>query len=650
MKSLGAPRPWPPEMCDELRQHLGRYSQFSKTENVAGGLFALLYELEGWLKDARPYGKKINRAEEWASIVNDVNSAFGHVGPILEVLVPSASDFLRKLDADLGVDSGRRASLVPVIKQIVAELASPELAGAAFVDIVEAVKDPETRTEVIEGRVDVLDSVLRFGGRSLGSVSPGLRGIVDNHARTINAVRTELDGVEMIESDHHDADAGLSEDARIALAKRWTEHVPAPKHHVVWVFYQYARGLGWRFTVGPCEFFDGSALKHALREIDEIRDAGGEYPGNRDPFNIPPFELIADSAAGRYLRDELQWPSGDDWIAVRVDLGVGTFPHLEETARDQVRAQVALASIDIGRTSWTELTGYHSFVDGSRVTSSIPFEEPDFGRKFSAADHTADWLYENREGLGKHLATGPHAHAVVAAASTLAQIKYATPPLALLEAVRVVETLGSLLQVTHWKELVRQFATAASSLSRARVEAFRVIESASRDLELLEHLPDLRKAPEEFSSHIDNRQLFNLASAVKRLPDLVAKVPTHNRSSRRLRETADDLATPTKIAKFVAAQTARDERLLQRAHRVRNSLMHGGPTNCSVVASSAKYVRGQAEHLTSVTLRALLDGKAPVEALRKYRRDNGRSTKLLSQASTNVGALFPGAGNDEQHA
>ena len=89
---------------------------------------------------------------------------------------------------------------------------------------------------------------------------------------------------------------------------------------------------------GPLDWpdFEGSSLLAALKEVDEIRAAGGEYPGDRDPFNRPPDELISDNEGGRGLREDIDWPSGDYWVAVRVDLGVGTFPDVEETARDQV--------------------------------------------------------------------------------------------------------------------------------------------------------------------------------------------------------------------------------------------------------------------------------------------------------------------------
>lgn len=637
-------------MCDELRQHLGRYRWSRKPETVVDDLFALVDELEGWLKDARPYGKRMTRVDEWESIVEDVKVAFGLVGSNLDALLPSASALLVALNADLGVDLVRRKALVPLLKTVVGELADPAASGAAFLDVVEAVKDPATRTEVIEGKVDVLDSVLRFGGRSLDSVSSTLCGIVDNHAWTINASLTELDGVDMVEPDHHDTDAGLTEDERVALAKRWAEHLPTPRHHVVWVFYRYARALGWRFQVGACEFFEGRALMTALKEVDEVRDAGGEYPGNRDPFNRPPDELTVDSQAGRFLREDLRWPSGDNWVAVRVDLGIGTFPDLAETAWDQVRAQVALAAFDVGRTSWTELTGFQSFVDGLDGASSMPFEESGFVSKYAAADRTADWLHDNRAGLGAHLATGPQAHAVVTAASALVRTNDATPSIALLEAVRVIETQGSILQVPHWQELVRQFATTASTLFRAQIGAVRAIEGVAHAHEIFEHLPELRRVPEEFNVYVGGQRQTNMATAVERLPDIVAKVPTYNRPSRRLRETAADLATPASIEAYVAAQTAHDDRLLRRVHRVRNSLTHGGPVNNSIVAGSAEFILGPAKHITGVTLRALLDGKAPIATLRAYRNDNTNWTKQLAKATTIAEALFPGLDEDDQDA
>lgn len=648
MKSLGTPRPWPPETCDEVRQHLGRYSWSRKPETVVDDLFALLDELGGWLKDARPYGKRVTRVDEWASIVEDVKVVFALVGSNLTALLPSAGMLLEGLDADLGVDVARRRALVPVLEQVLAELRDPVAPGAAFLDVVDAVKDPATRTEVIEGKVDVLDSVLRFAGRSLGAVSSGLCSIVDNHAWTINALLTELDGVEMVEPTEHDADAAMTEGERIAFAKRWAEHVPAPRHHVVWVFYRYARALGWRFQIGSCEFFEGSTLLAALKEVDQIRAAGGEYPGDTDPFNCPPDELITDSEGGRNLREDLYWPTGDNWVAVRVDLGVGLFPDLEETARDQVRAQIALAAFDIGRTSWTELTGYRAFVDGLEGASSMPFEEPGFVYRYPGTDYTADWLHDNRAGLGAHLAAGPQAHAVVTAASTLARTNDATPSIVLLEAVRVIEAQGSVLQVPHWQELVRQFATTASTLFRAQIGAARAIEAIAHDHELLEHLPDLRRLPDEFNIFDGRRRRTNMATAVAKLPDLVAEVPTYNQHSRLLRQTATDLATPAGIEAYVAAQTAHDDRLLRRVHRVRNSLTHGGPVNNTIVEASAKYIVGPAKDITGVTLRALLEGKMPTDTLRKYRNDNTRWTKQLAKATTITESLFPRMDVDDE--
>lgn len=74
------PAPWPPEMRDELRQNLSRYSWSWKPETVVDDLFELLGEFDGWLKDARPYGKQVTGVDEWGSIVEDVKVMFALVG------------------------------------------------------------------------------------------------------------------------------------------------------------------------------------------------------------------------------------------------------------------------------------------------------------------------------------------------------------------------------------------------------------------------------------------------------------------------------------------------------------------------------------------------------------------------------------------
>lgn len=211
----------------------------------------------------------------------------------------------------------------------------------------------------------------------------------------------------------------------------------------------------------------------------------------------------------------------------------------------------------------------------------------------------------------------------------------------------MIETQGSILQVPHWKDLIRKFAIPASTLFRAQIGAVRAIEAIAHDYELLKHLPHLRDLPDEFNVYEGGRRRTNMATAVERLPELVAEVPTYNLHSRMLRQTASDLATPTSIAEYVAAQTAHDTRLPRRVHRVRNSLTHGGPINSTIVEGASEYIVSTAKHITAVTLRALLDGEAPTESLRKYRDDTAAWTADLAKATTISESLFPGMADGE---
>lgn len=645
MKSFDSPRPWPPEACGELRQHLSRYGWARKPKPAVDDLFAILDELDEWLHDARRY-KNQRRRDEWASITEDVRIATEHMGPLLRLIVPSANSLALSLDDRLGVDQNRRAAIIPLLEQVRAELRAPGSPGAAFVDLFDTVKDTTTRTAVINGRVDLLDAVLRFVDRSLGGVSEILSGILDNDGWSVHLALHYLEGKELGHPLDADEDAGLSEDQRINLGRRWVEHQPEPAHHIVWLFYGHARA-DWRFTVGRCEFFNGPTLVSALAEVDKARQAGGTYPDGRSQHSTPPEELIADDVGGPYLRKRRAWPADEHWVGVRVDLGTSIYPDVVQTARDQVRALIALAAFDCGQTSWTELSGYKQFADGHQAGSSRPFEEVGAERKWAQADHTGDWLHDHQAELGNHLATGSEAHAVVTAATAFADMTTATPAIALLEAVRVIETQASVFGI-HWKELVHEYVTPASSLSRARTSAFNVLTAIAGDHELCKHIPHLRDLPTQFRSYESGQYRINLSGAVDRLPALVAEVPAYNRHSRQLRHTAEDLATPAAIAAFVAEETRTQQRLVRRVHRVRNSLTHGGPIEHGIVASANAFIARKAKHITDVTLRALLDGQPPTETLRKYRQDNIRWTTDLASMPTVEATLFPGAIGEER--
>lgn len=652
MKTLGSPRPWPPEVCDELRHQLSRYSWSRRNTPAVDDLFAIVEELDGWLRDNRPYSARNARKTEWASLKEDVEASFALLGEALGALVPSAVPLLGGLHDDLGPRKSERDVLLSVLAQVRSELYNPDAPGAAFTDLVTAIQDPTTRSNVIEGKVDMIDAVLRFTGRALGASSSNLRGILNNDATYVNHALHLLDGQELSKTSELEDDAGLSEEQRVALAGRWVGYQPGPEHHVVWLFYTHARIGGWRFPVGTCEFFNGPALLSALGEVDQVRDAGGTYPGDRPEFNTPPAELIADNESGKYLREGLEWPDGEHWVAVRVDLGTSAFYDVVEAARDQVRALIALAAFDLKTTSWTELSGHKDFIDGSEAGSSAPFEELNADRKWVVADHTDDWLREHQTDLGTYITSNaamlhtPEVNAVITAATAFANTTNGAPALALLEAVRVIETQASVLHI-HWKELVNQYATPANALLRAQIGAAKTIEAIANDDELRDQLPHLHDLPDEFNTYEDRRRVTNMATALARLPEVVDQLPTYNLACRKLRHTANDLATPATIAAFIDRETAFDQRLLRRVHRVRNSLTHGGPWHPTIVRTTSAFIKGKAKHVTNVNVRALLDGQPLTETLRKYRGETAGWIADLANADNITAALFPGMADQD---
>jgi len=610
LKTIGSPRPWPPEACDELRQHFERYSWAHQRGHVVDDLHDLLEELDEWLADDRSYVDRA-RKDEWQSLIDDIDAVWAVVGPALAAEMPTVSLVRDQLHSKLGRDQTARAGLRPVLDQVRAEARKPEAAAAAFDALVQAIQDPTTRSEVITGRVDVLDSVLRFANQGLADVVGTLNGILNNDTWYVAVAHHLLDGDALPDEPiaQEDEDAGLREADRLALARRWVAYVPSPAHLVVWVFYGSARLDRWRVSVGSCEFVSGSALLGALAEFDEVRGRGEEYPGDRSPFSTLPTELQGEEGWAGFARDPKEWPKEENWVAVRVDLGVGAFTNIEQTARDQAEAIVALAAFEQDGTTWSPLTGYKSFRDGNPGRYSVPFRDRATERRWIEADHTHEWLYRNAGQLGAHVLNDPDAHDVITSASALNAGNNASPMVQILEAVRSVETQSTVLKV-DWRELIKTHVVPWHALETAKTAAYNAIGNLSGRYELYAQLPDLHKAADGLiESTGDGLYRFKVGEAFTRLPGLAAQMPTYHVSARRIRELLVDLATPTSAAAYIQRLRETDERLVNRAGRVRNSLTHGGPINAGIVRTTAEFLGPKAKTLAGTTIRALLDGK-----------------------------------------
>lgn len=635
VKTISSPRPWPPEACDEIRQNLTRYGWSKKRRAVVDALHAITDELGGWLADERSYERETRR-QEWASLIEDVNAADDLIGVNLRALLPTFPTLLAQLHDRLGPDRGARDALVPVLEQVLAEVQHQDAPAAAFDDVVSAVRDLGTLPEVIAGRVDVLDSVLQFAGRSLFDTTRALSGILNNDALEVATVRHILQCGPLpdVRTARNEPDAGLSEDERVALARRWLGQPPPPAHHVVWLFYGNARAGGWRFEVGPCEFFEGSALLGVFEDVDRARAAGEEYPGDRDAYNTPPVELQVEGARGEYLRKSDAWPTDENWVAVRVDLGRAYFPDVVQAARDQVQALIALAAFDRNGTSWVPITGYKCFQNGEEAGSSYPFARVD-SEKWVITDHTHSWLQEHGDELGTHLIAGPEGHAVVQAAAALATTPDTSPSVRLLEAVRVIETQASILGI-HWKDVINDYINPADALFHAKTVAYRAVERVSGS----DELRGLQRLADEFITHDGSRMTINVAAATDRLPTVAVELPDYNRDARYVREVAADLATPAAVADLISRTLDQDARMVRRLHRVRNSLTHGGPVNAVVLESAAEFVAPKAKHITGVALRALLNGAPAEDALTDHRKASNDRVAAVSAATDICEALY----------
>jgi hypothetical protein len=352
-----------PSWIDELAQAMARPDQRWSGEDILD-LVVAVADISAWLYDPRPYHSDHKRG--WKSAVADFRAA-DQVGSQVQAALSADLTAARKATSGLpgtntnGVSGTNpdapRAAAQAAVQRLRDRWTDPAVLDAAWLDLTDACRDPNTTYYTIAARRDLFWQLVRAADRNTRDLSNRLVGILNDNALETCLVRVRLGDIPTPDPGGwpgRDDAAGLNGTARLDLCQRLLTAPTTAGHHVVWVGFDRAR-LDDVTTVWPITFYRGDWVRGIL-----------EHRGS--DLSRLPVELTNPDLPFRHddlLRDT-------DIVLARVDLGTRAFTDAPRVAAEQAQAVVALASFRVGDRYWRPVQGYIHAIDG-QIYAETPF-------------------------------------------------------------------------------------------------------------------------------------------------------------------------------------------------------------------------------------------------------------------------------------
>jgi hypothetical protein len=619
----------PPTWVDEFSQAMTSPDRCWSEADVLD-VVAATADMDAWLHDPRPY--EANHRRGWRSAVDDLHTTAGLIGPRLRAAL--GRDLTTALSATAGLPGSDPTPACPAAQTALGALRArwtdPAVLEAAWSDIADACRDPQTPSETVAARRDLFWQLVRAADRNTQELGRLLAGVVDDNALVVEMTRVRLGDLPNPGPGawpRHDQPAGLAEPERIGLCQRLLATPPTPAHHVVWVGFDRASLDGPMQSVGPISFYRGAWVRATMEHNGPGRSQlPAELTSPDSPLRPPDL------------------PKGDRIVLARVDLGTGVFPDAPRVAAEQAQAVVTVASVRAGDRYWRPLDGYIHATDG-RVTGwssfGLPFQRADVAPDL---DRTADELSALAATLGPRLPVADPALTETIDALGWWQSATDQPPLAAVVLdVRVLELVAARVTNGAWYDYLDSYHRDGWIRSRVISTLRSVVFATMRGYHVVpssEHPQLAGLQATLFESTSAGRHLFHADRALAALPTLATIWPVHDHLGRQLRSLATDLSSPAALEAWCQALGDRWTRALARLRRVRNALAHGGPLT-PAADTVHRLAHQRAGRTLSFTLEALLDGRGAVKTHEDARKHMTAWRNGVSGAASVHDALFP---------
>lgn len=634
---LGSPRPWPPELGDELASVLdGQRTRRGRGPVEAHpDLHAALCDLNSWLNDNRPYQKRHRHA--WQSVADDVRRAIETRGNRLQARTPDLTKLVTELgNVSLGGDPAARLRCRELVDGSVDVLATSEGAVAAFDDLVASLESSQATSKLVLFRRSAFRGCLLAARRNPSVEWPRLTGVLRDAAIDVAIARHQLDG-DPLDVTLRRGSAGLSWEARLALCRRLLVAQPFDGSHAVWLVYTDARvrWSHWFQHVGPVTFFNGPDLMTLLSDIEEGKDP---------PSQIElPSELTNKSSAWRLRRSE--FPDNHEFfVTARVDLEGTLFTDPILTAIEIADALVGLASFRQGGSTWRRLDGYIHVIDGASAGFSS-FNSPD-----DSVWVDMDYTDSELECLERDMAPGSVVGdtilgEITALASGLKSSPDPSDFLSIVHDVRVTDVLASRGGMADWTELLEGWFATSWARNEISDSIFRTVEQVVGSQELvhlgqIDGLEDIRRRMMTDDPTRPRGVILNRRVAFEALTEIQDSLPEYHLASRHLHTVVARLASVDALEEWVEELVGDYMALIARTRRCRNSLTHGGPFFEDSARTVVPFINEQARRAVGIALWGALNGKSVTKAYSDQKNYADKWREKLRQSPSVLDAIW----------
>lgn len=568
--------PADPDGLKALRRELSRRGQ-ARPSDVLGPISAL-QELDAICQGMIAGRGGPNQANR-PSLVDDLQQALGQLGAETRTqarqALASFQSELTKLGSRLDTPQGARVVALQ-LKVLLDALRDEAVVAAAWRDAVATFVNDDSSAESCELRVAQLSELAEHRGVDYEAWVRAAECILGDDPRVLEALG------EAVTSEDDSRGAGVARTRRLELCEIELSRLPDRSAFAVWLVIDNAALENTFLARGPVWFFDGSYWPNDFNDTTAIgkRIDSGLLP----PPEFGDWDFVADSFANL--------AKAEHRVFVRVSLHDTTSANARRQAHRVVQEMIDLANSESAWTllggaaswreggSWSE-EGYH---DASGAdTSPHPVHE-------RTAHNLADF---NRELVQRWVDGEPRiAEAVDDALWSVAVFRAPAPSQRIMLGTRAVErVLGQARESAResWAPAATRYLKARwvthalnHEMRDAAYEAFNGLESFGENEELKRRV---------FATFEKSRPWTEfMADFAGVAPEAVAALRVGSMQHRIVRDAVTALTSAKAALQRRRELGRRFDRLLARAERQRNALVHGTGTTEAVLEGVSDFV------------------------------------------------------------
>jgi hypothetical protein len=572
-----------------------------------------------------------------ASLGQDVSASLSALGTattqaVVAVLRSFQARDLRPLPQLLADIEGARR-LVSAARLLADELCLAQVSRAAWKDCVEAFRDG-ANTGTCELRIAQVRELCVRRGHGWAALEHRLRSVLADRPYAVLAAGAEED--EIASMDDRQA-AGLTIERRMELCADLVGAVPQERDTIVWLAYANADLRRAFLRCGPMQLFS-----HQL-PLDAIRDG---CPA----LNTPDFERPAE-LADPFAEAHLSHLPDEPHVLVRIRVPPGRIADVAAHARNIASGLVDAAN---PASQWVLAEGAAMFSDGG-WWGTLGFADPAHSeatrRHVNSFDEgTGEALAALDERLVSRLAEGGEAAATAIAERRWEKAVTATADPAQRIAL-AMRTLERALPVARSADETLRDACERYLLDAWTFRALRdeLFDAAYHGIWSLPRSDDagsslqwnLREAVLPSTGELSFQ--FKVRPFIERVGDLVDALPECTMERRMAAEAAESVDSPGEALRRLGELDGHFRRLLARAIRQRNAVVHGAATVPTVVMSCEPFLCRLGRYVVEQTILAVSEEEELLDRLEHARAAWLRQREALRRGAAPAEVLFAGS-------